>query len=50
MNKPGGGLDTKKRVTTISWIPFAEMPHMYRDLYSFIQKQMKIILDLVIFK
>ena len=38
MNKPGGGLDTKKRVTTISWIPFAEMPHLYRDLYSFIQK------------
>ena len=29
MNKPGGGTDTKKRVTTISWIPFKEMSHMY---------------------
>ena len=38
MGKPGGGLDTNKRVTTISWIPFNEMPHMYRDLYRFIQK------------
>jgi PKHD-type hydroxylase len=37
MGKPGGGTDTKKRVTTISWIPFAEMPHMYRDLHNFIQ-------------
>ena len=38
MNKPGGGTDTKKRVTTISWIPFKEMGHMYRDLNKFIQK------------
>ena len=38
MGKSGGGLDTKKRVTTISWIPFNEMPHMYRDLYKFIQQ------------
>ena len=38
IGKPGGGVDTKKRVTTISWIPFNEMPHMYRDLHSFIQK------------
>ena len=38
MNKPGGGLDTKKRVTTIYWIQFAEMPQLYRDMYSFIQK------------
>ena len=38
MNKPGGGTDTKKRVTTISWIPFKEMEPMYRDLYKFIQK------------
>jgi len=38
MNKPGGGTDTKKRVTTISWIPFKEMGHMYRDLNNFIQK------------
>ena len=37
MNKPGGGTDTKKRVTTISWIPFKEMGHMYRDLDRFIQ-------------
>ena len=27
-----------KRVTTISWIPFQEMEHMYRDLNKFIQK------------
>jgi len=38
MNKPGGGLDTNKRVTTISWIPFKEMEPMYRDLDKFIQK------------
>ena len=37
MNKPGGGTDTKKRVTTISWIPFKEMGHMYQDLDRFIQ-------------
>ncbi len=37
MNKPGGGTDTKKRVTTISWIPFQEMAGMYRDLDKFIQ-------------
>ena len=38
MNKPGGGLDTKKRVTTISWIPFKEMPEMYDQVNEFIQK------------
>jgi len=38
MDKPGGGTDTKKRITTISWIPFKEMPAMYRDLYKFIRK------------
>jgi len=38
MNKPGGGTDTKKRVTTISWLPFKEMGHMYTDLNNFIQK------------
>jgi len=38
MGKPGGGTDTKKRVTTISWIPFKEMGHMYEDLNRFIQK------------
>ena len=50
MGKPGGGTDTKKRVTTISWIPFKEMEHMYRDLNNFIQKQMKIILVLEIYR
>ena len=38
MNKPEGGVDTKKRITTISWIPFKEMGHMYQDLDRFIQK------------
>ena len=38
MGKPGGGTDTKKRVTTISWIPFHEMQPMYQDLNKFIQK------------
>ena len=38
MNKPGGGTDTKKRVTTISWPPFKEMAPMYHDLNIFIQK------------
>ena len=38
MNKPGGGTNTNKRVTTISWIPFKEMSHMYIDLNNFIQK------------
>ena len=33
-----GGTDTKKRITTISWIPFKEMAHMYEDLNNFIQK------------
>jgi PKHD-type hydroxylase len=38
MGAPGGGVDTKKRTTTISWIPFKEMGHMYQDLNKFIQK------------
>tara|TARA_R100001082_G_scaffold10890_1_gene5933 strand:- start:778 stop:1359 length:582 start_codon:yes stop_codon:yes gene_type:complete len=38
MGKPGGGLDTDKRVTTISWIPFKEMPEMYDQINNFIQK------------
>ena len=29
---PGGGLDTNKRITKISWIPFKEMPEMYHDI------------------
>ena len=33
MGKPeGSGVDTKKRITTISWIPFKAMPEMYRDI------------------
>ena len=38
MGRPGGGLDTKKRTTTVSWIPFNEMQHMYDDINEFIQK------------
>ena len=38
MGKPGGGLDTKKRVTTIGWIPFKEMEPMYNQINEFIQK------------
>ena len=29
-DRPGGNYDTKKRVTTISWIPFKAMPDMYK--------------------
>ena len=32
MDAPGAGLDTKKRITTISWIPFKEMLAMYQDI------------------
>ena len=38
MNKPGGGIDTNKRITTISWIPFKEMEPMYNQINNFIQK------------
>ena len=38
MNKSKGGVDTKKRVTTISWIPFKEMQPMYDQINEFIQK------------
>ena len=31
-NPKGSGVDTKKRITTISWIPFKVMPEMYRDI------------------
>ena len=41
MNKPSGGIDTKKRTTTISWIPFKEMEPMYNDINIFIQKANK---------
>ena len=30
--KPDGGYDPKKRITTISWIPFKEMPEMYKQI------------------
>ena len=30
MNKPKGGVDKKKRTTTISWIPFDKLPQMYK--------------------
>ena len=29
---PGSGIDPKKRITTISWIPFKEMLEMYHDI------------------
>ena len=32
MGKPGGGVDTKKRTTTISWIPFDKLPQMYKKV------------------
>ena len=32
MNKPGGGVDKKKRTTTISWIPFKKLPEMYKKV------------------
>ena len=38
MNKLGGGVDTKKRTTTISWIPFKEMPEMYSQVEATMQK------------
>ena len=28
--EPGGTYDTKKRITTISWIPFKALPEMYK--------------------
>ena len=28
--RPGGGYAPDKRITTISWIPFKEMPEMYK--------------------
>ena len=32
MGKPQGGVDTKKRTTTISWIPFDKLPQMYKKV------------------
>ena len=38
MNNPkGGGVNTKKRTTTISWIPFKEMPDMYSQIEDTMQ-------------
>jgi len=37
MNKPKGGVDTKKRTTTISWIPFKEMTDMYAQIEATMQ-------------
>ena len=37
MDKPGGGVDTKKRTTTISWIPFKKMPEMYSQVEATMQ-------------
>ena len=31
-NPEGSGVNTEKRITTISWIPFKDMPEMYRDI------------------
>ena len=31
-DKKEGGYDTKKRITTISWIPFKAMPEMYQTI------------------
>jgi len=31
-HKPRGNIDPKKRITSISWIPFKDMPEMYRDI------------------
>jgi len=37
MNKPRGRVDTKKRTTTISWIPFKEMKEMYSQIDATMQ-------------
>tara|TARA_R110001632_G_scaffold174526_1_gene294109 strand:- start:156 stop:737 length:582 start_codon:yes stop_codon:yes gene_type:complete len=31
-SKPEGKVDTKKRTTTISWIPFTKLPQMYQSV------------------
>ena len=35
---PQGKMDTDKRITTISWIPFNKLPEMYKVLESLIQR------------
>ena len=37
MNSPNGGVNTKKRTTTIAWIPFKEMPEMYSQVEATMQ-------------
>ncbi len=32
MDKKGSGYDPDKRITTISWIPFRDMPEMYKQI------------------
>jgi PKHD-type hydroxylase len=36
--KAGGEYDTKKRITTISWIPFKAMPQMYKIIERTMQQ------------
>jgi len=38
IDSAGGEVDTAKRVTTISWIPFNVLPQLYETLDTFIQK------------
>ena len=38
-NGSQGKYDTKKRITTISWIPFKDLP----EIYKIIQKTMKLV-------
>ena len=38
MGRKEGGLDTSKRTTTISWIPFKELEPMYVRVNEFIQR------------
>ena len=38
VTKPGGAVDSTKRITTISWIPFKEMPEMYQDIENVMLK------------
>tara|TARA_R110002020_G_scaffold197264_1_gene398357 strand:+ start:1681 stop:2265 length:585 start_codon:yes stop_codon:yes gene_type:complete len=33
-DQKAGGVDTKKRITTISWIPFKTMPQMYQRVQA----------------
>ena len=35
---PQGKTDTRKRITTISWIPFNKMPEMYSTLEHFVNR------------